>query len=295
MPDRSVAVVELTAKDDPSSTIDRLKKSGVDFIKIIIDPGFPGEDGKMIHSGLEREAAKNILNYAKTVGLKVIVHVKTTGDALFAASFQPHSLHHSPRSGPDANPNALDTLFDQMAANSILFVPSLAVLKTFFTSQEEITNLVAQEVVKHSLPKVIFDSVTGPPAKSPPPIAWHQIKNGPFSTVEKAFTNGVTIAAGSDCGNQANFHGYGLIQELLLLAEAGLPLPAVLSAATKNAALEIGKEKSLGQIKPGMIADIGFYSEDPLAKIENIKTMKNLLLGGKLHSRTRFSFADEYR
>ena len=80
------------------------------------------------------------------------------------------------------------------------------------------------------------------------------------------------IAAGSD--NYVDFHmpqGTAAKHNLFAYAEAGMPLPQVLQAATINAARLLGREGQLGVIKKGAVADIIAVEGDPVADIAAIR------------------------
>lgn len=74
-----------------------------------------------------------------------------------------------------------------------------------------------------------------------------------LDTVGRAHQAGVRIAMGSDSG--VNPHG-GHLEELALMADAGMPLEEVLSAATRTAADLINERGNLGEIQEGHLADL---------------------------------------
>ncbi|MFO0578090.1 MAG: amidohydrolase family protein [Polyangia bacterium] len=72
---------------------------------------------------------------------------------------------------------------------------------------------------------------------------------------------GVRLVAGTDAPNPSLVPGLGMHHELRQWALAGLPIPAILSAATAHAAELLG-EPRLGRIRPGAHADLLLLSED---------------------------------
>ena len=79
---------------------------------------------------------------------------------------------------------------------------------------------------------------------------------------------GGTIALGTD------FQGYTIpfdagfpITEARLLAEAGLPPLAVITAGTRNAALVSGRLATLGTVEPGKVADLVVLRANPLVDL----------------------------
>jgi len=96
---------------------------------------------------------------------------------------------------------------------------------------------------------------------------------------------GVPILAGTDTMNPQCFPGFGIHDELALLVDAGLSPLAALQAATRNAAQFMGQLDRRGTIEAGKIADLVLLDEDPLADIHNTRSIRAVLLNGKLYPR----------
>lgn len=97
---------------------------------------------------------------------------------------------------------------------------------------------------------------------------------------------GVGIIAGTDVGNPYCFAGFSLHDELALLVKSGLSPMAALQASTKEAARFMGQLDRRGTIEPGKIADLVLLDHDPLADIHNTRSIRAVVLAGKLMSRT---------
>lgn len=80
--------------------------------------------------------------------------------------------------------------------------------------------------------------------------------------MRRALRSGVTIANGSDVGVFA--HGENA-WEIELLVAYGMPAKEALRAATATAAAVLGRERELGKIAPGYLADLMAVQGDPLA------------------------------
>jgi imidazolonepropionase-like amidohydrolase len=87
-------------------------------------------------------------------------------------------------------------------------------------------------------------------------------------------------------GNPYCFPGFSLHDELELLVRAGLTPMAALQAATLNPARFLGKEKDLGTVEQGKIADLVLLDENPLADITNTKKINAVVVRGKLFPKT---------
>lgn len=96
---------------------------------------------------------------------------------------------------------------------------------------------------------------------------------------------GALVAAGSDAGNTGTLHGPSLHKELALMVEAGMTPMDALVAATRRGAMVMGREKELGTIAPGMLADVLVLGADPLADIRNTRRIVQVIRGGVVYGR----------
>jgi len=76
------------------------------------------------------------------------------------------------------------------------------------------------------------------------------------------------IVIGSDSGYTYNLYGFGYIQEMELLQEAGFHPLEVIKSATLNGAELIGRENELGSIEVGKLADLVIVNENPLQNLK---------------------------
>src|SRR5262245_6336752 len=93
---------------------------------------------------------------------------------------------------------------------------------------------------------------------------------------------GILIVAGTDTGLSGVFPGVASHLELILHAEAGLRTADIIKAATINAARMIGREKDLGTIEEGKVADLLILDANPLDDIRNIKQIHRVIKGGTM-------------
>ena len=96
---------------------------------------------------------------------------------------------------------------------------------------------------------------------------------------------GALIAAGTDAGNTRTLHGPSLHREFVLMAEAGLRPMQILDSATRHGARLMGRERELGQIREGFLADVVVLDADPLQDIRNTRKIHAVIRGGALYER----------
>ena len=93
---------------------------------------------------------------------------------------------------------------------------------------------------------------------------------------------GGVLVAGTD-----QTTGPALHRELELLADSGIPASDIIRIATLNGAIFLGKERDLGSIEEGKIADLVLLAADPLSDIANIKQIAQVIKGGQVIDRSR--------
>jgi imidazolonepropionase-like amidohydrolase len=93
--------------------------------------------------------------------------------------------------------------------------------------------------------------------------------------VKELYDGGVQLVAGTD-----NFAGFTLHRELEIYNEAGIPAPAVLRIATLDAAHVMKKDKDLGSITPGKLADMILVDGDPTQNISDIRKLSLVIKDG---------------
>lgn len=97
---------------------------------------------------------------------------------------------------------------------------------------------------------------------------------------------GVKLLAGTDLANPFLMPGFSLHDELELMAEAGLSPFEALQTATINPAKFLQKDKDLGSVEKGKIADLVLLDANPLESISNTKRVHSVIINGKLLNRT---------
>ena len=124
-----------------------------------------------------------------------------------------------------------------------------------------------------------------PPAERPPvpdAIQWgsgEEARQILLTNMRKMFEAGIPIAAGSNGGNVGTLQGPSFHREFHKMAEAGLPLEAIIASATRDAARALGLEDR-GTLTPGKRGDLVVLGEDPLEHVSHLAAIDFVLAGG---------------
>jgi hypothetical protein len=80
--------------------------------------------------------------------------------------------------------------------------------------------------------------------------------------------HGGRVTTGSDSGYIYKLYGFGYVQELELLQEAGFHPLEVVRAATLHGAQALGVDDRIGSVEPGKLADLVVVDGNPLADLK---------------------------
>jgi imidazolonepropionase-like amidohydrolase len=99
------------------------------------------------------------------------------------------------------------------------------------------------------------------------------------ATFGRAWRAGVPVAFGTDAG--VSLHGDNA-EEFVLMVETGFPAARALQAATINAAQVLGVT-DIGQLRPGLRADVVAMPGDPLADITAVRNVDFVMKDGVVY------------
>ena len=101
-------------------------------------------------------------------------------------------------------------------------------------------------------------------------MAWRENYRLWMQFVNEYKNRGGAVTVGSDSGYIYNLYGFGYIQEMELLREAGFSPLEVIHAATQAGAKTLGHEDQVGTIRVGRKADLVIVNGNP---VENLKLL----------------------
>ena len=99
---------------------------------------------------------------------------------------------------------------------------------------------------------------------------------------------GHPLLVGSDTPSAPTFGsqpGYDTYREMRMMAQSGMPLPAIFRAATINNARQFGLDKDYGTVEPGKVANLLLLTENPLETVRAWTSIDKVILRGDVIKR----------
>ncbi len=233
---------------DVRPVVRRVVRAGADVIKCATTGGASSRPGHGPHDGaFNLDEMLALVEEAHALDRRVICHALGGRGLRVAVEAGVDSIDHG--CYLDQKPE----LLEMMARREIFFVPTFAVYDYHRKSPLSHVRERAQHLEEHHV-----------------------------ASLRRALAAGVKIAAGTDAGGHG--HPPNAI-EIACLVRAGMTPLQALRAATGWAAECIGRERDLGTIENGKLADLVVIAGDPLAEVTILQNPENIALvikGGQI-------------
>ncbi|HYC57020.1 MAG TPA: amidohydrolase family protein [Candidatus Binatia bacterium] len=267
------ATREIAGAQDAHEAVAELLEHRPDILKITIDVGAAGDV-----PNLSQEALAGIIEAGHASGIRSIVHIGDSAEALAAVRAGADALAHSPWR---------DELSEEtVAALAHEPTPVVATIAGWDLGGRPRTKIedflpIEREVASDELVELLLATPARPEAKvfmKAASDAWEIRRRN----VGKLMAAGVPVLAGSDAANPGNIPGAGLHLEMRKLVEAGMSPGQALRAATyDNARFLSGRDANFGEIDAGKRADLVLVDGDPTARIEDTEKIREVILAGR--------------
>jgi imidazolonepropionase-like amidohydrolase len=261
--------ITVTSSAQAAQEVERLAKAGVDVIKA--------------HSGLTREDYRNIADTAHKHGIRVHAHVYAEEDVRNALETGIDVLTHAGSAGT-APPYSQKMVTDIVNAGRPVVITA-AHRSWIYPDTADFPERLQDPSLKRDLPPEIYAEVQDSLKN------WRAL--GYFARTDremvfrergvKQFTEaGAVIGMGTDSGTPMNFHSEALWREAKVHVDMGMPPIKVISSLTRIGANILGKQRDLGTIEPGKLADIIVVNGNPLYDITALAHVEVVVKGGKV-------------
>jgi len=179
-------------------------------------------------------------------------------------------------------------LFARFKKNGTWQCPTLTLLRSFaFGDQASFTNDPRLKYIPPSVRSSWNPASNGSiKSKSPEDYAYSKLEfQKDLELVAAMNRAGVDVIAGTDVLNPYCFPGFSLPDELEMYVKAGMSPMDALRTATANPARFLGREKDLGTVEPGKLADLVLLDANPLGDINNVRKISGLIYDGTYFNR----------
>jgi imidazolonepropionase-like amidohydrolase len=264
--------IAVTSTEQAAAEVEKLAKAGVDVIKA--------------HSGLTRDDYKAIADTAHKHGIRVHAHVYAEQDVRNALETGIDVLTHAGSAGT-APPYSPQMVTDIVNAGRPVVITA-AHRAWVYPDTAAFPERLQDPQLKKDMPPAIYSEVQRSLAN------WRAL--GYFQRTDremvfrergvKQFTeSGTVLGMGTDSGTPMNFHTEALWREAKVHVDMGYPPIKVISALTRIGANILGKQRDLGTIEPGKLADIIVVNGNPLFDITALSHVETVVKGGKVMKR----------
>lgn len=278
-------IVKVSSNEEVDKLVQQLAGQKADFVKIwfIVSPQLNFEDNlKLIQRTIDQSHKH---------GIRVAVHATQLATAKASVRAGADILVHS------VDDKEVDDEFIKLLKqNGTIYTSSISVLdgynRTFaqrfdFTSADfEIADpyfmgslFDLRKIDKEKLPDRVKSIMVDPNPAIESASERIRIAKKNLKKLQEA---GVTIATGTDAGNIGTLHASSMHQELSIMQAAGLSPNEILINSTLNGAKLIGKEKELGSIASGKLADMVVLDKNPLEDATNYSSIALVIKDGEV-------------
>jgi imidazolonepropionase-like amidohydrolase len=235
--------------DDAKKAVRQRYKNGADWIKITATGGVLSVAKSGHNPQFTIEEIKAITQTAKDYGMQVAAHAHGDEGMQRAIIGGVKTIEHGTLMSEET--------MDLMKKYDVYYVPTITAGKSV-EAKAKIPGFFPEIIVPKAL-------AIGPKIQE---------------TFGKAYKKGVKIAFGTDAG--VFDHGENG-KEFAFMVEGGMPAMETIQSATITNAKLLGKEKEIGMLETGMLADIIATDDDPTININTMEKVSFVMKNGVVY------------
>lgn len=240
-----------------------------------------GYDYIKVHNALDSAAYRAVLDEAARIGIGVVGHVPhhlTVADAVHGGQ---ETIEHFKGYINDRTLEISDhDWITPTARGSVWLTPTLYSTRPFMRGDSALAWLDGPEA--RYVPALLCEQWREE-ATWPVPDAAKDLPAKNREVLRRLLPVTDRFLAGTDAGGGYSFmvSGFGLHEELRLLADAGMSTLEVLRAATTFAAEATDRTEEFGGVAPGLRADLLLLGSDPLVSLHALDDREGVMVRGR--------------
>jgi imidazolonepropionase-like amidohydrolase len=261
-------------------------------------------EGLKIYSSVKPELVPLLASYAHERGLRVSGHVPAGMRATQAIDAGYDEIQHANMLFLNFMPDVTETrtparftevakraadldfqseevraFIDKLREHGTVIDPTLSIFEHMFTARTGVISPTYATVAHRMPPQVRRNFLSGGlPVPERMDARYRASFQHMLDFVGLLHRSGVRIVAGTDA-----LAGFSLHRELELYAKAGIPNADVLRIATLVPAQILNREKDLGTIEAGKLADFILVAGNPLERMSDIRRIAIVVKDGKVY------------
>ncbi len=253
-----------------------------DILKITYDE--EGWGARPMITLMPPELMQQVISFYNLHGVRTTVHVSSERRSLEAIFAGADTLAHPVIQGPVS-----DSFVKLMAAKKTPFATTLTIGENYSRLVEHPEYLDEPLYVASLSPeeRKTLKAETREAWRARTWTWWMKVMT-PIceSNIAKIVAAGGVAALGTDQSS-----GPATQRELELLAQAGVKPSEIVQIATLNGAIFLGKDRDMGSIVPGKLADLLLLNGDPTQDVNNIKKIALVIKNGEIVDESRLPLA----
>ena len=261
--------IAVSSTAQAAAEVEKLAKAGVDVIKA--------------HSGLTRDDYQAIADTAHKFGLRVHAHVYAETDVRNALETGIDVLSHAGSAGT-APPYSPQLITDIVNAGRPVVITA-AHRAWVYPDTAAFPERLQDPQLKKDFPPAVYAEIQDS-LKNWRALGYFGRTDREMIFRDKGVTqftdSGTVLGMGTDSGTPMNFHTEALWREAKVHVDLGMPAIKVISALTRVGANILGKQRDLGTVEPGKLADIIVVNGNPLYDITALAHVETVVKGGKV-------------
>lgn len=257
--------------DDARAKVQKIIDAGVDFIKLIDQDQMTDDE------------VAAVVQTAHKAGKRVVAHAHREDEIRIGLRHRVDGFEHTGLStAPEYPPDVLEGL--RRRNQTVFWCPTVAPLfLTNYTAQvfpERLDDPLWKEGLKPDIVKDIRESL-----RNMTHLDYFTLTFRRIPTLQRKFQQiretGVTMIVGTDSGIPANFHSDSTWRELDTWVKFGMTPMQAIGGATRWPARFLNKDKELGTLAPGRLADVIAVRGDVLSNIALLQRVDIVVKDGK--------------